>query len=165
MEEVTISKKMIKYNGIFSLGDLYRMLYDLFTGLKYYIEETRYTRKIKPDGEQVEIIWDCYKKIDDYTRYHFNINVFIVGLKKVQIDVGGKKVSKNTGDITVTIKAGVQTDYLNKWETHPILKFLKGIYDNYIYAKTLRSWIEKMGEELDYVSNEIKAFFNMAAYV
>lgn len=165
MEEIAITKARVKYKGLFSFGDYYRILYDLFRSLGYDVEEQKYKHKTKPEGDEIEIEWNCYKKIDDYSLFRIFAKTLITGLQKVETVEGGMKRTKNTGDVELEIKCFIQTDYENKWETSPFLKFLKGIYDAYLYRSTLETWKEKVAYDMHTVENEIKAFFHMQRFM
>jgi len=165
MEEITVASARIKYAGKFDLGDYYRLLYDLFRSLGYDVEEQKYKHKTKPEGDEIELEWNCYKKVDDYTRFKIFAKTLIVGLHKVQVQVEGVTTSKHVGDCELSFKAVLQTDFTNRWETHPFLKFMKGFYDAYIYKGQLEEWKVKILEDMNTVENEMKAFFNMQKFM
>lgn len=165
MEEIVITKTRMKYNGIFDFGDYYRLCYDIFRSLGYDVEEQKYKHKTKPEGDEVEIEWNCYKKVDDYSLFRIFAKTLVVGLSKVQVVLEGVQTSKNTGDCELEMKCFIQTDYENRWETNPMLKFLKGVYDVYFYRSTLNNWKEKVATDMHTVENEMKAFFQMQKFM
>lgn len=165
MEEISITKARIKHKGIFDFGDYYRILYDMFRGMGYDVEEQKYKHKSKPEGDEVEIEWSCYKKVDDYSLFRIWAKTLVIGLQTVPVPVEGVQVKKNSGDTELELKCFIQTDYTNRWETHPFLKFLKGIYDMYLYRSTFESWKQKITTEMLTVENEIKAYFQMQRFM
>lgn len=166
MEETTIVPlTRVKYNGIFNFSDFYRVMYNVFTSLGYAVDETKYRLKEKQTGNEVEIIWDNIKKVDDYSRFKITVNIFIAGLRDVEIQKGNAKMGSNQADIDIMIKAVIQTDYMDRWETHPILKFLKAIYDRYLYKPTFETWKTRIYEDVYTTENEFKSFFNLARFM
>ena len=166
MEEVSITKSALKHVGTFSFGDFYRLMYETFKTMGYIVIENDYKIKKGAEGDEVELDWDAYRTIDDYTRFRINVHVFIVGLTKVQMKLSnGATVSRDKGDVKVTISAFIQTDYLNRWETHPLLKFLKGFYDYYIYRRQFEDLSNRIVKDLGEFENEVKSFFEMAVYM
>jgi hypothetical protein len=165
MEEISVAKGRAKYTGIFDFGDYYRMLYDLFTSMGYSVEEQKYAHKSVPTGDEIEIEWNCYKKVDDYSLFRIFAKTLVLGLQKVKVVVEGVQTTKNQGSLELELKCFVQTDYENRWETSPILKFLKGIYDAYFYKATLDNWKEKVAADMHTVENEVKAFFHMQRFM
>ncbi|HDQ59884.1 MAG TPA: hypothetical protein ENN30_01680 [Candidatus Woesearchaeota archaeon] len=165
MEAITVSQARIKFAGKFDLGDYYRLLYDIFRSMGYDVEESKYKHKTNPTGDEIELEWNCLKRSDDYTRFKIFAKTLIVGLNKVQVQIEGVPASRHTGDTELELKAQVQTDFTNRWETHPLLKFFKGFYQTYIYKNTLESLMGKLQNEMETVENEMKAFFNMQRFM
>jgi hypothetical protein len=165
-EETPISEARVKYKGIFEFDDYYRILYDLFTAQGYMVDEVKYRQKEAPDGSrEVEIIWKCIKDVDDYTRFLIEVTTFIVGMKEIPVQRGEMKTVATRGDIEIRMKSVLVTDYQDRWETSPFLKFLKGVYDRYIYRSTFEGYKDKVREEMYLVENEIKAFFNLSRFM
>lgn len=165
VEEIAVTKARVKYTGIFDLGDFYRLIYDLMRSLNYDVEEKKYSHKVKPEGDGVDIEWECFKKVDDYTQFKIFLRAGISGVQKVQVQIEGTQATRNRGECEVELKCYLQTDYENRWETNPLLKFLKGIYDVYIYKSTLNLWKERIASENHTIENEVKAFFNMQRFM
>ncbi len=165
-EEFTVAgTSKVRYIGVFDLGEVYKLLYDLLTAENYTVEEEKYKEKITSAGKQIEINWVAQKKVDDYTMFIIKIGYFIVGLEKVKVKREGVEVSMNKGDIEISFKAILKTDYENRWETSPILKFLKGIYDVYIYKSTFENWKKQIYNEMYSIQNEIKSHFNLSRFL
>ena len=166
MEEISITKSKLNYSGYFDFGDLYTLLWRTLKDMGYVVIENNYKRAVKQGGEEINISWSAFKNIDDYSRFKIGIRILILGLSKAEIKLpNGSIVKKDKGTIFVTFSASIQTDYLNKWEVHPIMKFLKGFYDYYIYRKQIESLTSKLLEELGALENEIKSYFQMATFM
>ena len=165
MEEITVTKARTKFKGLFDFGDYYRLLYDIFRSMGYNVVEQKYKHKNIPTGDEIEIEWNCYKKVDDYSLFRIFAKTLIVGMEKVQVTVDGVQTKKEQADCELELKCFVQTDYENRWETNPMMKFLKGVYDTYFYRATLETWKERVATDMHTVENEIKAFFNMQRFM
>jgi len=156
----------VKYAGVFDLKGFYKLLYDILAvTLKYTVEEEKYKEKVDSGGKLLEIRWRAEKKVDDYTLFIIEVNIFITGLTPVTVERDGVETKANKGDIEVTFKCKLQTDYEGRWESSPILKFLKGVYDTYLYRSTFENWKKKIYEEMYTAQNEIKAFFNLSRFM
>ena len=165
-EAVKITQSRIKFVGIFDLGDFYRLLYDIIKSLGYTnIIETKYTHKTNPAGDKIELEWNCFKKVDDYSQFHLFARALITDLQKVQVKVDDVTTTKHKGDAELELVCNIVTDYENRWETNPISKFLKGIYDIYFYKSTFDTWVTKITSEMHTVENEMKAFFRMERFM
>jgi len=164
-EEVKVLPTSVKYSGIFNMKDLYSLLYDLLTGLGYGVTEEGYKSTTKPDGsEDLEISWDCTKNMDNYTRFRIKIFIKADGISKVKVKEGDIEVTKNKGSAEVKFTAYTITDFENKWELNPLLKFFKGLFDKYIYSSTYKNWKSKIVEETYTIVNEVKSFFGLQKF-
>ncbi|MEM2090005.1 MAG: hypothetical protein QXL88_02875 [Candidatus Pacearchaeota archaeon] len=148
----------IVHSGIFDFKDLYNFLYEWFRSLEYIVLEEKYSEKIKPTGKEVEILWLCLKKINDYLRFRIKVRIFIIKMVEVEITEEGVKIKKDKGDIEIKFAGFLEKDYENKWEQSPITKFLRGLYDKYIIKSKIESYEDKLAEEVDETSEQTKAF-------
>lgn len=164
-EVVTITQSRIKFVGVFDMGDYYRLLYDIFKSMNYSVVEQKYTHKTSPAGDKIELEWNCFKKVDDYAQFLIFARTTVNDLQKVQVKVDDTVATKHKGDVELELICKIITDYENRWETNPILKFLKGIYDVYFYKSTFDTWVTKITSEMHTVENEIKSFFRMEKFM
>jgi hypothetical protein len=164
-EEMMVSKAKASYTGIFSIDDYYKLLFDLFRGLGYDVEENKYSHKTSPTGDEMAIEWNAVKKVDDYSQFKIWAKTEVKDLEKVQVQIGGSPSVKNKGMCSLELKAHIITDYENRWEINPVLKFMKGIYDVYFYKSTFDTWKTKVVLDMHTIENEIKSFFNMQRFM
>ncbi len=164
-EENLVTETSVKYDGIFDFKQLYSLMTDLAISMGYTIEEKKYKQKESPEGNEVEVEWWCTKDVDDYTRFKIILRILILGMREVQAKKGELKVRVNEGSIQVLIKGIIVTDYANRWETHPILKLFKGIYDRYFFKSTFERYKKRVYEEAYGFENEIKSFLNLRRFM
>ena len=140
----------------------------------------KYIRRIKvilSTGELIEIERGKYfaskdgylriaeKKINDYYKFKIKVNFFVIGLKEVEVEKAGVKVKMDTGDIEITIRSYIISDWEGRWENSPVLKFLKGVYDKYLMRSFYQELKVRIYEEAYKFENELKAFFNLSRFM
>ncbi|MDD5417832.1 MAG: hypothetical protein PHW96_03010 [Candidatus Nanoarchaeia archaeon] len=152
-EEDSITRTRMNYKGYFKLREFYNFLYDVCTSLGYDVIEL----ECKQASDSFEFEWRNEKSVDDFTMFVIKIKTRITDLKE---ENNGKE-KLNKGNVELTIQAVLRTDYNAKWEINPMLKFMKGIYERYIYKPTYDHWVEKVKEEMNEALNEIKSFFHI----
>ena len=157
-EKDLICEGKVKHEGIFDLKEVYRFVYAWLTDFEYFIEEKGYIEKSKPEGKEVEIHWIARRKISDYFRFVLKLDWLILGMTTVEIIKDNIKVKANKGSIEIKVKAVLEKDYENKWESTSFLKFLRGIYDRYIIKGRIENYEDKISEELDELVAQTKAF-------
>jgi hypothetical protein len=164
MESFQIIATRQKFAGIFSLSSYYSYLYDVFRRMGYEVWEIKYRLKNIPGKGELELFWECYKKIDSYVKLYIFAKTLIVGLEDKEVNIEGVNVTRQKGDVELEMKAQLQTDYANTWETNPLLLPLKPIYDSTIYRPKFKELEATVAKHLYTVENEIKAFFKMETF-
>jgi len=156
-EKDTIFKGKIKQRGLYDFKDFYEFLYDYLMDENYDVFERKYVEKVSGDSKDVEIKWECMKEISDYFRFVIVLDWLVLGMKKVKIKREDKEITMDTGLLEVKFKAQLVKDYENRWENHPVWKFLRGIYDRYIIRTRIEDYQERILEEVNEAIAEAKA--------
>ena len=161
-EKDTIFSSKIKYIGIFPFSDFYKFCYEWLTdqtGLT--ITEDQYTEKIKGDSKDVEIKWSGSKKVTDYFKYEVKVSFRILGLKKVEVEQGGTKISTNKGSVEVKLSGTLVKDYQGKFEETAFKKFLRSIYQKWIIASRISQFEDKLAGDCDEFLSQVKAYLDL----
>jgi hypothetical protein len=148
----------INHDGIFDYKEVYRFMYTWLTDFDYFVEEKTYTEKAKPEGKEVEIHWIARRKISDYFRFVLKVDWNIFGMTTVEIVKDNIKIKANKGRIEIKVTAFLEKDYENRWENTAFLRFLRGVYDNFIIRQRIEDYEDKVAEELDELVAQTKAF-------
>ena len=157
-----IYESKVKFAGLFDFKSTYEFMYNWLTDYGFgVIEEKTYNEKIKPEGKEVEIIWNARKKVSDYFRFYLNIRWFIVGMTSVEVEKGGQKFKMNKGISEIKIIGFLEKDYEHRWETSAFSKFLRGVYDRYVIRSRIDEYSKKIMEEVDEFVASIKSFFEL----
>lgn len=165
MEKQQIASVMAKPKGVFDMKDYYKFLYQLITSLGYIVNEKDYSQKDVASGKDIEFHWICEMLVSDYTKFEIWIECKVRGLQDVQVMREGVKEKKNKGEVELTIKGSIITDWQDRWEKQPLLKFLKGFFDRYLHKPTFEGYITRLWENVYLVENEVKAFFELPRFM
>jgi hypothetical protein len=156
-KDIVFSGK-IKQTGIFDFKEFYRFCYVWLVDKNYFVQEKTYSEKITPTGKEVEIAWDCSKKISDYFKFILQIRWRILGMKDVEVEKESAKITMNKGQPEVKVTAILEKDYEHRWESNAFVKFLRGVYDRYIIRGRIESYEDKIHSEADEFLAQAKAF-------
>lgn len=148
----------VVHAGIFDFKTFYNYLYDFFTYYQYAVIEKKYSEKIKPEGKDVEIEWLCLRKISDYFRFRIKVAIRILGMVTVEMQRDGIKTKRDKGEIEIKFSSALERDYEHKWETNPISKFLRGIYDKYIIKTRIEAYEDNLAAEVEEAIAQVKSF-------
>lgn len=158
VEKDAVFSGKIRHVGIFNFKEFYRFCYVWFIDKEYWITEKNYTEKITQTGKEIEIEWNCLRKISDYFRFYINIKWRIVGMKDVEVEQNGKKIIMNKGDVEIRLSSILEKDYEHRWENNAFYKFLRTMYDRYLIRSRIEQYENKIYEEADEFLAQAKAF-------
>jgi hypothetical protein len=158
VEKDKLTSEKVKFSGLFDFKDTYQFVYAWLTEEGYSVEEQKYQESVKGDSKDVEIAWDCKKKISDYFRANLKVSWRVLGLKKVEAEKNGKRIKIDDGSFEIKISGTLERDYQNKWDKSQGLRFLRGVYDKYIIEGSLKQYRGKVVGDVDDLIEEVKAF-------
>jgi hypothetical protein len=151
----------LKHKGFFNFSELYSFCYMWFKDEGYTVFENEYSEKLTAGGKEVVIKWDAKKKITDYFRNIIEVRWRIIGLQDAEIEIDGKKIKTNKGDLTMEIKGDLERDWEEKWEKNPTYKFFRSVYDNYITRSTRETYEDRLTAKAVSYTENVKAFLNL----
>ncbi len=158
VEKDEVFSGKVKQKGIFDYRELYRFCYTWLVDKSYFVIEKVYAEKIGAEGKEIEIEWEAFRKISDYFRFVLKVNWRILGLKDVEAEREGVKVTLNKGYPEIRVTATLEKDYEHRWESSAFYKFLRGLYDRYIIRARIEKYEEKIYGEADELLAQIKSF-------
>jgi len=157
-KDIVLKELKLKYSGEFNLGDLYRKMkwwldYNGYGDETKNFKELRYVEKVKPEGKQIEIAWECKKPITEYFANVMGVTFFIVGLQKVEAVHEGKKIMVDKGDIEIKFTAYLLKNASDKWDDK---SFTNKIYKKYLVRDRLEEYKIDLYRKLYSFHNEVK---------
>jgi len=161
-EKDTVFNSKIKYDGVFSFKDFYKFCYDWLTEeTDLSIEEPKYVEKVKGDSKEIEIEWKGSRKLTDYFKFETKVAFKILGLKKVEVNQGGKKVETNKGNVELKMKGTLSRDYEGKFEQNAAQKAWRGIYEKWIIPARIKEYEDKVIGDCDEFLSQAKAYLDL----
>ena len=128
----------------------------------FYVMESEFDDFKKETGRDMKVKYASSRTIDEYTIYQI-ISVFkITKQKPVVVESKGKKQKKTQCNVEIKIITKIQSDYLAQWEGKgPLLKFLRGVYDNLVAGDRKAKLERELKEISDDFYNEMKAYLSL----
>ena len=131
--EVLVDKERLTYEGLFSMADLYSLIDEYFEEKGYDKREKKNIERVTPEGKNIEIWLEPWKKITDYAKSVISLRILVADLKEVEVEKEGVKIKVNQGNVQMVFDVFLETDYENLWESKPMFFFLRTLVDKYIY--------------------------------
>ncbi len=149
--------------GLFDFKELYKFMYRWLTSQEYDVDETEYTEKVKPTGKELFVEWRCRRRISDYFRFQIRVLITVLGMTDVDVAKDGMRLKLNRGEIRLDVQGFLEKDYENRWESSPIAKFLRGVYDRYIIRSRVLEYDDKVRIETYDFAEQVKAYLALEA--
>lgn len=147
----------VRHVGYLDLGPFYTWLERWFEFQGYFpggTLEKFYDEKLEQSGaKKIEIRWVGMKKKNPYYTYYIEIIFLLVGINKVEIQLGEKKVKLEKGDFELRIGA-----YLEKGMAGA--GFLRNIYEKFVVRKQLELYKFECYDKVYKLQEDIKTYFN-----
>ncbi len=152
----------VKFEGVFNFKDFYKFCYNWLideTGLE--IIEKKYSEKIKGAGKELDIEWNCNKKLSDYFKFDMKVEFKAIAMTDVEINKGGAKIKANKGEVSIKISSKIIRDYDGKFEVSPTQKFIRSIYEKWVIRSRIEAVENKIIGDSDEFLGQAKAFLDI----
>lgn len=145
----------VRHIGFLDLGDFYRWLQRWFEFEGYFSGdfERFYEEKIDASGKKIDIRWVGKKAKNPYYTYNIELIFLLVGVNKVEVQSGEKKIRIEKGDFEMRIGA-----YVEKGMNAP--GFLRKLYEKVLAKKQLDEYMMECYKKAYKLQSDIKTYFN-----
>ena len=159
--EVVVDKLRLTYEGLFSVGELYKMIDEWFRWKGYDKRENKNIEVVKPEGKFIEIELEPWKKVTDYAKNVIKIRIQMNDIKEVEVEKDNTKLKLNQGNVHFVFDGYLETDYEARWEGKPIFYFIRTVFDKYFYKPFTAGFERGVKEDVMHLHGQIKAFLNL----
>jgi hypothetical protein len=166
LKEEPTNKLTIKFNGIFDFNGLYKVAHDWIVNQNYYFEEKLYKHKVPtPAGAEQDIMWEGWRKVNEYVRYWINVYIKLFDLKEIEVIKEGKKKKLYKARMFIEISGKVELDYSNRFGNSLFGIMLRNFMHKHVWKYTEGRISSIWGDELYYrtlkLHQVIKEFLDM----
>jgi len=124
---------LLKYDGLFDLDNLYRLIQEWIVNQEFYFEEKTVKHKVpSPAGAEKDYDFHGWRNINEYAKFYIRVYIKIYNLKYIEVIKEGKKKKLTKAQLKIYIKGELELDYKNRFEKNKFLIALKKFYNKYI---------------------------------
>jgi len=153
----------IKQVSIFDFDELYKRIFSWFEVMGYDFHEKKYEKHEAPGNTNLKIFWEAEKTVDGYTKYVIEINFFVVGISKVEIEKDGLKIKTNKADMEIRMSCYHIRDIDDKMKK-VVGEAGRKIYEKFIAKRRLEDNEVALYQEVNLLIDEIKSFVSMHVF-
>ncbi len=145
--------RVLKHSGLFNAKEMYDLIDQWFSDQGFSDrDELEHLEKIYKNKKQVEIFYQPSKKVSDYVKIELRLLITISNLVRKVVEIDGRSVGLNEGDLEISFDGYVSTDLENRYENEPRRLLKQAILDKF-FRKTLHSEYDAM------ISNYIQELY------
>jgi len=156
-KDYVLRAKKLKIEATFQILDVYNLTKDWFNEHNYDLLEKEYHDITKKQTIKEGLIkFEAEKKVDEYVKFHIDLDVKVTKCKEVKI----KDKVYFHGDLEFEFDVYLEKDYQERWEA-PLRHFVRGISDKFVFGNKYDRYSNELKEEVEILSNEIKSYLNL----
>ena len=139
-----VSGRVLKHSGVFNAKEMYELIDQWFADQGFSDrDEIEHLEKIFKNKKEMEIFYQPSKKVNDYTKVELRLIITISNLVRKVIEIDGRSVGLNEGDLEVTFDGFLSTDIENRFENSPRYFLWRTVVDKF-FKKSIESEYEGM---------------------
>ncbi len=161
---IVVDTLRLNYQGLVNITEFYRMLDSWFKQHGYEKYEKNVSEQVFKNTKQTEVIWEPWKKINDYAKIVIKMTILMTNIKEVVIKKDNKRVKTQQAKVLITFMGHLETDWEHKWEGNPVLYFLRAVFDQFVYKIHTDKYYSLVAEETDKMYAMMKAYLNLQRY-
>lgn len=140
---------MTKYHGNFDLNSLLSKTKKWLEDANLDFDEPKYKHKMTDTGAEIELEWECTRKVNYYVKEYVNVYMKLWDVKDVEVTVDGKKTAIQNGRVLIDVKGKVELDWQKRFGGSAFLQELQDILHKYILNKTIGGkWVDRLYEKV-----------------
>ncbi|MBI2668887.1 hypothetical protein HYX14_03525 [Candidatus Woesearchaeota archaeon] len=132
-KNLIIDGRALEYKGIFKAGQLFQVINQALKERGYTKREKRTDELVTPEGKRTFIELRPFKEVSNYGVLMIKIKILLDKVTEVVEEHQGHKQKFDRGDIEIVFDAWVLTDYESRWTLKPLVYFMKGMINKFIY--------------------------------
>ncbi|MEK6836025.1 MAG: hypothetical protein AABX55_03325 [Nanoarchaeota archaeon] len=153
--DYVVPKTALSYTGILNVKELYSLIKSWLNEKGFYIIEKEHHGSLG-ETRNLKTKWQAEMKMEEYTKYVIKLTIKASNLHETN------KASKFSGDFQVEVESYLEKDYEDRFESKPVLKFFRSVYDKFIDKSRFNKYEDELKDLTNMLRNELKAFFNLA---
>ncbi|MBX4212000.1 hypothetical protein KW787_00900 [Candidatus Pacearchaeota archaeon] len=161
-EKEQITKEKVDNSGLFDFAALYGFAHSWLKDQEGYgVVEEKYSEKVSGNSRDIDVEWKATKGVTDYFRIELGVKFEVRGLTDVEVEVDGAKRKMNRGKVSIDIKGTLIKDPDSKWESSPLNRFMRDVYNKYIIPSRLLEMKGRVSGDVVGFKDNLKAFLDL----
>ncbi len=163
-KRVVVSGLKLSYSGLFNLEEFYAVFERFIKEMGYDKKEVQHDVKVFEDEKVINLDLRPTRTVSDYVQFLLVIKFNASKVRDVIVNLDGKDVKLQKGDVSVTFNGYVFTDLEGKWMSNALTYFFRVIIDKYIYAGYIKDFDSILKDDVNTLYTEMSSYLNINKY-
>jgi len=160
-KRVVVEKEKMKYEGLFKVKDIYKLIYEWCDSKGYAPVEKKCQERVAKVGKYVECEIVPFKKLTDYAKSVIKIVVKVDDCVDVKVKKAGKEQKLQKGKLEISFKGTLETDYESIWEAYTWMYVLRTLFEKYFWRPLFSPYERAVREDIDHLKSEVSGYLNI----
>lgn len=157
-----VIKEKLEHSGLFDFSGFYKFTHAWLMEEGLDVTETDYKESVSNGKRDISYKWACIRGVSDYFKHEVKLDFKVNDLVEVEVEVDGKKKKMNKGKIGIEIKGTLIRDPDSKWDSTPLNRFMRDVYNKYVIPGTVDSQENKIIGDVVKLKEEIKSYLDLS---
>lgn len=158
---IIVDHMQFDYKGLFDLNNLFKTVDAWLFERAYEKRTNKNFEENTPTGKFIEWEIASWFKATDYIRNIIKIRMLFYDLKKVEATRNKEKAKVTQGRVIMYFDGYIEFDYLHYWDRHPVLQFLRTMYDKFIFKAYTERFEQRLTYDVHQIYDMIEQHFNV----
>ena len=160
-KNLVINGRDLKYKGIFQVTELFSTINRAIEEKGYLKQEKKTEELVTVGGKKTVVELRPYKEKTQYMTLMIKMRITLDHITEVVEEIDGEKKKFQQGDVEIIFDAWTLSDYEERWGMNPVVYFLKGFINKFIYTFPMEAgFTEELGNDTAFIYGRIKKVLN-----
>lgn len=159
-----VDGKKITYTGLISIRGLYKLIDDWLDEHGYGPYEDDHKEEVFEDGKQIIISINGEKKVSDFARLEWHVDLTFTNCQETIIKQAEQKVRMHKGTVEVKTDVYLTTDYDKSYEQKAFQYFLSVVIDKFVFKSYIGKAASQASKDYRLFDKKVKSFLNMETF-
>ena len=159
--KIIVDHEKIDYSGPCNITDLFNMIENFVYERGFNKRQDKDFEHNTPNGKFIEWQIAPWKFVTEYVRYIIKLRVMGYDILKTDMVNNGKKTKIDNGRLIIIIDGFVEYDPESRWDSKPMLQFLRTIYDYFVFKAYTERFEQVLVHDINHLKDNIEKFLNI----
>lgn len=133
----------VRYQGVFDLNELYKIIHDWLTARGYQVQESKYKSIALSDGgKERSFDWNAHRKANEFVMLHLNIHFQVQDLHTIVVERNDEKKNLTKGRLFIRVTQDLEYDFSERFAYSKFHKILLNFLGDFMWSKKIETYWE-----------------------